>query len=219
MRRSSVANGFGSLSMVATAMPQQLSSMVVSGPPATTPISGLPTSSGRQSSCIEASPRATASTFRPSALLCGMVSENSCWNSATRSSSVVRDLAMPVSYRLVTPCEVTVWPKSRHSALTALNSRSYLHLEAATDRPVQGTETGYFSSAHPQRAGGRLHLWPGRARIRPDLQGNGAGELRPGRSADAGRVRGLHGGRVVGPRLLARLPDLGGDDRRVRRLP
>src|SRR5437899_1615487 len=33
MRRSSVAKGFGSLSMVATAMPQQPSSMAVSGPP------------------------------------------------------------------------------------------------------------------------------------------------------------------------------------------
>ena len=75
--------------MVATAMPQQLSSIAVSGPPASTPVSGLPTSSSRQSSCMEASPRATASTFSPNALLYGTPSENIFWKSATRSSGVV----------------------------------------------------------------------------------------------------------------------------------
>src|SRR5262245_32949376 len=87
----------GSLSMVATAMPQQASSMAVSGPPAITPVVGLPTSSSRQSSCMLASPRATATTFRPNALLCGMVSEKSCWKKATRSCGVVSgDLAIVV---------------------------------------------------------------------------------------------------------------------------
>ena len=79
---------------------------------------------------------------------------------------------------------------SSHSALTALNSRSYLQ---ATRRQQtarrQGTETGYFSSTHPQWARGRLHLRPGRARLRADLQGDRAGQLRPGRPADAGRLR------------------------------
>src|SRR6478609_8392726 len=89
MRRSRVAKGLGSLSRVATAMPQQLSSIAVSGPPASTPVSGLPTSSLRHSSCMDARPRAMASTLMPRALLCGMVSEKSCWNSATLSSGVV----------------------------------------------------------------------------------------------------------------------------------
>ena len=39
---------------------------------------------------IEASPRATASTLMPSALLCGIESEKSCWNRATRSAGVVK---------------------------------------------------------------------------------------------------------------------------------
>src|SRR5438552_1021220 len=37
-----------------------------------------------------------------------------------------------------------------------------------------------------------MHLRPGCAGFRPDLQGDGAGELRPGRSLDAGRVHLLH---------------------------
>src|SRR5262245_51205122 len=121
--------------MVATAMPQQLSSMAVSGPPATTPVSGLPTSSGRQSSCMEASPRATASTFKPSALLWGMVSEKSCWNRATRSSGVVRCLAMP---------HPTHPAKSRVSALTGLNSRSYLQARRRQTARCRGRKLVIF---------------------------------------------------------------------------
>ena len=98
MRRSSVAKGFGSVSMVATDMPQQLSISAVSGPPASTPVSGLPTSSSRHSSCMEPKPRRTAMIFSPSALLCGMVSENHCWKKAMRWSRSLNGLVMVPSY-------------------------------------------------------------------------------------------------------------------------
>src|SRR6266851_2146545 len=92
MRRSSVANGLGSFSKVATDMPQQPSSRAVSGPPASTPVSGLPTSSSRQSSRMEAKPRRASTILMPSALLWGMVSENHIWNSAKRCARSARGL-------------------------------------------------------------------------------------------------------------------------------
>src|SRR5471030_2146987 len=92
MRRSSVAKGIGFLSMVATDMPQQLSSIAVSGAPASTPVSGLPTSSARHSRRIEATPLPADRTFSPSALLWGMASQNHFWKSARRSSGLVRGL-------------------------------------------------------------------------------------------------------------------------------
>src|SRR5882672_2139868 len=92
MRRSSVANGLGSLSKVATDMPQHPSSSAVSGPPASTPVSGLPTSSSRQSSRIEAKPRRASTILMPSALLWGIVSENHIWNSARRCSRSAKGL-------------------------------------------------------------------------------------------------------------------------------
>ena len=102
MRRSSVAKGAGSVSMVATDMPQQLSISAVSGPPASTPVSGLPTNSSRQSSCMEPKPRRTAMIFSPSALLCGMESENHCWKKAIRCwgslNGLVTGLLMALFY-------------------------------------------------------------------------------------------------------------------------
>src|SRR5580700_3173372 len=97
MRRSSVANGLGSLSKVATDMPQHPSSSAVSGPPASTPVSGLPTSSSRQSSRIEAKPRRASTILMPSALLWGIVSENHIWKSARRCSRSANGLAIVYS--------------------------------------------------------------------------------------------------------------------------
>src|SRR5690242_9733433 len=89
MRRSSVAKGAGSVSIVATAMPLQASIIVVSAPPNSTPVSGLPTRCGCQSSFIVATPLRTPTTCRPSALFCGMVSENHAWNIASAFSGMV----------------------------------------------------------------------------------------------------------------------------------
>ena len=68
-----------------------------------------------------------------------------------------------------------------------------------------------------ERARGRLRLRLGRTRLRVDLQGHRAGELRPGRPDDARRLHLLHVHRLVRGRLLAGLPSLGRAHRRARR--
>src|SRR5262245_34554318 len=144
--------------MVATAMPQQLSSIAVSGPPATTPVSGLPTSSSRQSSCIEARPRATASTFSPSALLCGMVSEKSFWNSATRSSGVVRDLAIrpPIVCRVHAAPVALLFPCQSYGEVSR-SSRDGGVISDSTTAPLDPSVADYRDTS-PDDGGGKSKL-------------------------------------------------------------
>src|SRR5216684_5295267 len=126
MRRSSVANGLGSLSKVATDMPQHPSSSAVSGPPASTPVSVLQTSSARHSSRIEAKPRRASMILMPSALLWGMVSENHIWKNARRCSRSANELAIVYS------CSPS--PRSL--------SHSHIASEALSARVIAGGEGG-----------------------------------------------------------------------------
>src|SRR6266851_7970395 len=130
MRRSSVANGLGSLSKVATDMPQHPSSSAVSGPPASTPVSGLPTSSSRHSSRIEAKPRRASMILMPSALLWGMVSENHIWKSARRCSRSANGLG-----------DGSVIFYSYSPSLRSL-SHSHIASEALSARVIAGGEGG-----------------------------------------------------------------------------
>src|SRR5580704_4370914 len=130
MRRSSVANGLGSLSKVATDMPQHPSSSAVNGPPASTPVSGLPTSSSRQSSRIEAKPRRASMILMPSALLWGIVSENHIWKSARRCSRSASGLEDGL---------VIFYSYSRSASSL---SHSHIASEALSARVIAGGEGG-----------------------------------------------------------------------------
>ena len=110
-----------------------------------------------------------------------------------------------------------------------------VHL-ARTPRPIVAAETkhrGARSRPHLGRAadggrrcaslaacrqwgGRRLHLWTDRARIRPDLQGDRDGQLRPGRHHDAGRILRVQPDRAFRHELLGRRAARHHADRRVR---
>jgi len=81
----------------------------------------------------------------------------------------------------------------------------------------EGGGVGRHPATRAERACGRLHLRPDRARLRADLQGDRAGELRPRRFDDARRLHLLHVHRLVRRGLLAGLCLGRSDHRTVRR--
>src|SRR5437899_672986 len=77
--------------------------------------------------------------------------------------------------------------------------------------------SGHDPAARTERASRGLHLRSGRARLRPHLQGDRAGQLRAGRPPDARRLHLLHVRRLVRRGLLDRSRPGGGAGRALRR--